>query len=322
VQGFASYQPAAQYNLGLTANNVRLLYPDGVRTVFTSNLTLTGTPAAAIVNGQVVVDRLSFTKSFDLSNFMDQFSGQTSAPATGLADNVKLNVAVTSLEELQLASSQLSVQGSANLRVQGTAANPVIVGRTDLTGGELFFQGNRYQIQSGTIQFVNPAQTQAVVNLVVATTVSQFNITLNFVGPIDRLQTTYTSDPPLSPVDIINLLVTGHTTESAQATPATPQSLLASGISSQVSSRIQKFAGISSLTIDPQIGGNQGNGGSQIAIQQRVTKNLFFTFATDVTTTQGRLIQVEYQVTPRYSLSAIRDQTGGYQVQVKVRKRF
>ncbi|HEV2382040.1 MAG TPA: translocation/assembly module TamB domain-containing protein [Terriglobia bacterium] len=322
VQGFASYQPAAQYNLGLTANNVRLLYPDGVRTVFTSNLTLTGTPAAAIVNGQVVVDRLSFTKSFDLSNFMDQFSGQTSAPATGLADNVKLNVAVTSREELQLASSQLSVQGSANLRVQGTAANPVIVGRTDLTGGELFFQGNRYQIQSGTIQFVNPMQTQAVVNLVVATTVSQFNITLNFVGPIDRLQTTYTSDPPLSPVDIINLLVTGHTTESAQATPATPQSLLASGISSQVSSRIQKFAGISSLTIDPQIGGNQGNGGSQIAIQQRVTKNLFFTFATDVTTTQGQLIQVEYQVTPRYSLSAIRDQTGGYQVQVKARKRF
>jgi translocation and assembly module TamB len=322
VQGFASFQPAVQYNLGLTAKDVRLLYPDGVRTVFTSNLTLAGTPSAATVNGQVLIDRLSFTRSFDLSTFVDQFSGQISEPQTGLMDNVKLNVAVTSREELGLASSQLSVQGSANLRLQGTAANPVIVGRTNLTGGELFFQGNRYQIQSGTIQFVNPVQTQAVVNLVVTTTVNQFNITLNFVGPIDRLQTNYTSDPPLSPVDIINLLVTGHTTEAAQSTPTTPQSLLAQGISGQVSSRIQKLAGISSLTIDPQIGGNQGNAASQLAIQQRVTKNLFFTFATNINQTNGQLIQVEYQMTPRYSLSAIRDQTGGYQVQIKARKRF
>jgi translocation and assembly module TamB len=322
VQGFATYQPAAQYNLGLTAKEVRLLYPDGVRTVFSSDLTLTGTPSAGVVNGQVLIDRLSFTRSFDLSTFVDQFSGQTSTPVGGLADKVKLSVAVTSREELGLASSQLSVQGSANLRVQGTLADPVIVGRTDLTSGELFFQGNRYQIESGAIQFVNPVQTQAVVNLLVTTTVSQFNITLNFVGPIDRLQTTYTSDPPLSPVDIINLLVTGHTTQAGQATPTTPQSLLAQGVSGQVSNRIQKLAGISSLTIDPQIGGNQGNGGAQLAIQQRVTKNLFFTFATDVTTTQGELIQVEYQLTPRYSVSAIRDQTGGYQLQIKARKRF
>jgi translocation and assembly module TamB len=280
VQGFATYQPAVQYNLELTAKNVRLLYPDGVRTVFTSNLNLTGTPAAAVVNGRVLIDRLSLTSSFDLSTFVDQFSGQSSAPATGFGNNVRLNVAVTSQEELGLASGQLNVQGSANLRLQGTAANPVIVGQTDLTGGELFFQGNRYQIQSGSLQFVNPVQTQAVVDLVVTTTVSQFNITLNFVGPIDRLQTTYTSDPPLSSIDVINLLVTGHTTESAQSTPTTSRSLLAQGISGQVGRRLQKFTGISSLTIDPHIGGNRGNAGTQIAIQERVTKDLFFTFAT------------------------------------------
>jgi translocation and assembly module TamB len=53
-----------------------------------------------------------------------------------------------------------------------------------------------------------------------------------------------------------------------------------------------------------------------------VTKNLFFTFATDVTTTQGEVVQVEYQFSRKYSMSAIRDQTGGYQVEVKVHKVF
>lgn len=119
---------------------------------------------------------------------------------------------------------------------------------------------------------------------------------MNLVGPFDRLRTTYTSDPPLAPVDVINLLITGQTTEAAQNNTTTPQSVLAG----QLAGRERLFAkltGISSLTIDPQIGGNRGNGASQLAIQERVTKNLFFTFATDVTTTQGGVVQVEYQIT-------------------------
>jgi hypothetical protein len=34
------------------------------------------------------------------------------------------------------------------------------------------------------------------------------------------------------------------------------------------------------------------------------------------------IVQVEYQVTPKYSMSAIRDQTGGYEIEIKARKKF
>jgi len=158
--------------------------------------------------------------------------------------------------------------------------------------------------------------------LLVTTVVNQFNISLNFVGPIDRLRTNYTSDPPLSPVDIINLLVTGQTAQASQASPSTPQGLLAQGLAAQVSSRVQKLAGVSSLTIDPQFGGNQGNGAAKVAIQERVTKNLLFTFATDLSNTQGELVQFQYQVTKKFSVSATRDQSGGYQLQIKMHKSF
>lgn len=237
-------------------------------------------------------------------------------------DNMRLNVTVTSSEDLAVASTQLSVQGYAALRVQGTAADPVIVGRTTLTGGEFFFQGKRFELEDGTITFVNPVQTEPVLRLLVTTVVNQFNITLNFVGPIDRLRTTYTSDPPLSSVDIINLLITGHTTQSAQAPGSSPQGLLAQGLAGQVGSRVQKFTGISSLTIDPQLGGNQGNASSTVAIQQRVTKNLLFSFATDVSHTQGELVQFTYQFSRRYAVSATRNQAGGYELQIKMHKSF
>ena len=322
AQGSVAYQSAVRFNVALSGKEVRLRYPEGVRAILNSNLALNGTPDSAVLTGQVLIDRLSFTESFDLATFADQFTGPSSPPSEGMTRNIKLDVALKSTQEMGLSSNQLSMQGSADLQVRGTVAEPVILGRTNVTGGELFFNDRRYQVQSGVIQFVNPVRTEPVVNLSATTTVDQFNISLNFIGPIDRLRTSYTSDPPLPPVDVINLLFTGKTTEAAAANPSTPQSVVAGQLAGQVSSRVGKLVGISALTIDPQIGGNQSNPGARLAIQQRVTKNLFFTFATDVTSAQGQVVQVEYQVTRKYSLSAVRNQNGGYSLQAKIRKRF
>src|SRR5207248_9722947 len=98
------------------------------------------------------------------------------------------------------------------------------------------------------------------------------------------------------------------------------QSLVASQVSSQVTNRIEKAAGISQLSIDPVLGGNGENPGARIAIQQRVTSKIFVTFATDVTATQREAIKLEYQATPRIAVSATRDQNGGFAVDTKIKK--
>lgn len=329
AKGGIAYRPAIQFDLGLNANNIRVRYPEGVRAVLGSNLSLTGTPQAGLLSGQVRVEHVSFTNDFDLSSFMDQFNGESAPPTQGITQNIKLNINVQSTSQMNLTSSQVSLQGSANLRVVGTAADPVILGRTNLTGGEMFLANNRYVIQNGTINFVNPVETEPVVNLNVATVVDQYNITLHFQGPISRLQTNYTSQPALPPVDIINLLAFGKTTEAQAANPsptgvAGGEALVAQGVSSQVSSKIAKVAGISNLSIDPTLGGgsNTSNPGARIAIQQRVTGSLYVTFATDITSTQQQQIQVEYKLNPRWSLSATRDQNGGVGVDAKYRKSF
>ena len=177
-------------------------------------------------------------------------------------------------------------------------------------------------VDSGVIQFVNPIHTEPVLNLHATTTVNQFNISLNCAGTIDRLHITYTSDPPLAPIDIINLLARGKTTKAASTSSTTPQSVIAGQLTSQVSNRVEKLAGISSLTIDPQVGSGQGGGVGRLAVQQRVTKDLFFSFTTDLTSSTGQAVQVEYQVTPRFAVSSIRDQNGIYTVQVKLHKSF
>ena len=330
--GAVVYRPSIQFQLGLQANNIRLRYPEGVRAILASNLALTGNPQESQLNGQVKIEHVSFTPDFDLSTFTSQFSGESSDSGSpgSFTQGMKLNIAVQSTSQMNLVSSQVSVRGDANLRVVGTAADPVILGRTNLTGGEFFLAGNRYEVGHGTIDFLNPVRTEPVVNLQVRTRINEYNITLGLNGPVERLQTTYTSDPALPPVDIINLIATGKTVESAAANPSPSptsamgaQSLLASGISSQVSGKIAKLAGVSQLQIDPGLGSDNGpNTGARIAIQQRVTSNLLVTFATDVTSTQRQAIQIEYKFNPKWSVSGTRDQNGGFGVDGRYRKDF
>ncbi|MGB8114965.1 MAG: translocation/assembly module TamB domain-containing protein, partial [Candidatus Sulfotelmatobacter sp.] len=279
-----------------------------------TNLSFTGNQQSSSMSGRVLIDSLGFTPDFDLSTFADQFSGTTIPTQPGVADNIKLNVSVQSKDNLAANSSQISVEGGINVRVIGTAANPVIIGRTDLTAGEVFYRNVRYQIQRGIITFDNPNQTSPVLNVSVATTVEQYNLTLRLTGPFDKLATAYTSDPPLPTADIISLLAQGQTTEESAAAGQSTNSILASQAASQAVGGIQRLAGISSLSIDPLIGGNNANPSARIAIQQRVTKNFLFTFSTDVSQPGQEIVQGDYQINKRWSVNVTRDQVGGVSV--------
>jgi translocation and assembly module TamB len=203
----------------------------------------------------------------------------------------------------------------------------VILGRVNINGGDLIFMGNRYVLQGGTLDFVNTSRTEPVVNVSVNTTIQQYAIQMQFWGPADHLHTNYSSDPALPPADIINLVAFGKTQESAAANPTPPgalgaQSLIASQVSSQVTSRLSKVAGISQLAIDPLRGCNQQSGGTGacITVQQRVTSKMFVTFSADVTNTQRTTVQLEYRATPRVSFSGSRDQNGGFGFDTRIHK--
>jgi translocation and assembly module TamB len=235
-------------------------------------------------------------------------------------------VAVHSSNNVNLVSREVSINGSASLQIRGTAAEPVILGRVNLTGGDIILNGNRFVLSGGTVQFVNPSQTEPVVNLALTTTIQEYNVSLRFRGPVEQMKCEYTSDPALPTADIIHLLAFGSTTEAGanSTTPANQQaqSLVASEVSSQVTSRISKIVGISQLSVSPvlQGGTTQGPPGANITIRQRVTSNLFITFSTNVSSVQGQTVQGEYQLSPKVAISGTRTQNGGFGVDTLIKK--
>jgi translocation and assembly module TamB len=328
--GAITYRPSMQFNVALNGTGIRTLFPDGVREGISTNLSLVGTPNYALLRGQVRLTEVSFSPAFDVGNILGAVGGTpgSAAPPSGFAQNLHLNVNVVSTSDLNLSSTQLSLQGAANLRIGGTAGQPSVLGRVNLTGGDLIFRGNRYLLQPSTLDFVDPYRIEPRVNLAVDTTVKDYNVHMLFRGTVDRLRTTYTSEPALPPSDIINLLVFGKTggeqaaEQAANTTPGTlgAESMIASSVSSEVTGRVEKIAGISQLSVDPVLGGNGQDPGARVTVQQRVTGNLFVTFATDATSTQRQVIKLEYQATPRVAVSGVRDQNGGFALDVRIKK--
>jgi translocation and assembly module TamB len=330
ASGGVQYQPNLQFNLAMAARDIRMLYPEGMRESIDADVRLAGNTENALLSGAVNLTNVSFTPAFDLSSFAGQFSSGVAPPPSvgGISQNIHLNLSVRSSNNISLASRELSVYGAADLQVRGTADNPVILGRVNLTGGDIILNGERFLLTGATIQFVNPTETQPVIHANITTTIQQYNISLAFRGPTDHLQTQYTSDPALPEVDIIHLLAFGNTTEASANQPATPanqmaESLVANQVSSQITSRVSRVAGISQLSINPVLGNAQNNqqAGANITIQQRVTGNLFVTF-TDNTADGTQTVQGEYKASPHVSVSATRDPNGGFAADLLIKKNY
>ena len=326
IGGSIVYRPSLQFNLAMQGTSVRLRYPQGLRSLLDANLTLAGNMQSSTLNGHVLIDSLSFTPDFDLASFSDQFSGNAATPVQpGFADTVNLAVQVQSKSNLSARSSQVSLEGAVNVRASGTLANPVVTGRTDLTAGELFYRNNRYQLQRGIITFTDPTRIDPNLDVSVTSQIEQYNVTITLRGPFDRLTSSYVSDPPLATADVINLIAFGKTTSESAASnssQSTDSMIASDAIGSGVSSGVQKLAGLSSLQIDPLLGGDNQNPSARVALQQRVTKNFLFTFSTDVSQPGEEIVQGEYQINKRWSVSVTRDQLGGVSVDGRYHTKF
>src|SRR5437588_1139562 len=327
VTGIMGYRPQLEMNVAIKAAGVRVRHQDAIRTLLDSDFTLQGTANASTLSGRVIIENLGFTQSnLDLTQLASSFpTGSETAPSQGLANNLRLNISVESSQNLSVASTAVSLEGRVNLKVVGTAADPVIVGRTSLDSGEVFLMSKRFQIQPGSvIEFDNPNRTDPLLNVRLRTTVNQYDLTLQFLGPLDKMRTSYISDPPLATADVINLLVRGQTVEQAEAVPSNfgASSLLAQGAASGVSSGIQKLAGFSRFLIEPTLGGNDPNPGARVALQKRLSKSFLFTFSTDVTSAQREIIQGEYQFNKRWSAAVTRNENGGFAIDGKFHTTF
>ncbi len=341
LTGFATRNAGAfRYTLRANASHVRTRY-QGVSVVNSANLTMAGTTDRSVINGTVTVERAGFNPQSDIGSMLAELAHgngpkATGASSSGVMSSIRLDIRVRTAPDARFQTTfAQTLEAQADVTVTGTLEQAGMVGRVTISQGDMIFFGNQYTVNRGLVAFYNPGAIEPQINISLATTVKNINVTLTVQGPMDNLKLSYVSDPPLQFDEIVSLLATGKRPSSdpaivASQAPAPSQSvgemgasaLVSQTVASPLASRLQRVFGVSQLRIDPTFAGGSALPIARLTLQQRVSNTITFTYSQDLSQSNSELIRVEWAMTPKFSAVATRDENGIFGMDFFYKRQF
>ncbi len=329
------YNRQINFDVAATGKGVRLRHPPGVSSTADAELHWVGTGNSSTLSGDITVTKLAITPGFDFSAYLER-SRQLSSitPANSPLYRVKLDIHVQTTPELQMKTAVARLSGDADLRLRGSVARPIVLGRADILEGEATFNGTKFRLERGDITFANPVAIEPRVDLQASTHVRNYDLNVTVTGTPARLTVNYRSEPPLPQSDIIALLALGRTRqESEQLQQESGQSqfsgdasslILNQALNATATSRMQRLFGVSRIKIDPQgltTETNPTGRGPQVTIEQEFANNLSLSYSTNVSQSSQQIIRGEYYFTRNVSVVGTRDQNGVVSFDMRIRRR-
>jgi translocation and assembly module TamB len=89
-----------------------------------------------------------------------------------------------------------------------------------------------------------------------------------------------------------------------------------------VSSRLQRLFGVSSLKINPRFTGVENNPQARVTLEQQVSKDVTFTYITNIASTNQVIVRIEWALNKNWSAIAVRDENGLFGLDFLYKKRF
>jgi translocation and assembly module TamB len=337
-------------DVSMTGENMRLRFPEGMRSVVDADLSLVGTVDAMTLAGNVTVRSALYTRRFDAGGGLLDLAGSP-APTVGggtLAATLPLryDVQINAPSTLRIENNQARIQATADLQLSGTFDRPLLFGRAEIDRGEVTFEGRRYVITRGTIDFNNPTRIEPFFDIETETRVrvpgETYRITLRAAGTFDRLTPVFDSDPPLPEVEVLALLFSdvtpGQDVEFRQYTAeVTPQQqllreratrALTGVVSSEVGRVVEQTFGVDTFQltpslIDPNSQSSRLDPAARVTIGKRLSDRLYLTYSRSLSSsTRDQIILLEYDQSDRLSWILSRNEDRTYALDVRVRHSF
>ena len=336
--GFIAYSGYSRLALRVNARNVRVRLQPGVSVSADADVRLSGRLDSSVVSGTVTVNQITYNPQSDIGAILSRAAPAVQTPdhPSPLLDNMKLDVQVrTSSSTTVRASVAQSLQMDANLHLVGTANQPGLTGRVAISEGKLVFMSSTYSVNTGTISFFNPIRIDPILDLSLQTQAQGVDVTLKVTGPIDNMNLSYTSNPPLQFQEVVGLLATGQTptsdptilanqpTQPSQSFAELGESaVVGKALADPIANRLQRVFGLTQFKIDPTFANGQDLPQAQLSLQQQVTSRITLTYSTPVQAGGQQAVSGQYLINREWSATATRDQFGLFSVKLLFQRQF
>jgi translocation and assembly module TamB len=340
--------------LDITArgDGLDLRYPDGFRSIVDADLAVTGAARNALLSGRVTVRQARYTRRLqgNAGGLLGlAAAGGDSVPAPGPLGpaDFPLSFAIDLVGQrlTVIDDADATIVVSPDLRFTGTLDRPQLAGRVEIDRGETEFLGNRYTV-GGFVEFTNPNSIEPYFDLEARTQIrlpsQEYRIDLRFTGTLARFSYDLSSDPPLTQVDVLSLML-GQSPDLQRAelraigSPQETQNqlmssvlaqLVASPITTPVGRVVERTLNIDTFTVTPLLSTEatlQQLPTARITVGKRISNRVFLTYARSLdnsTSLDYDLLVLEYAQNERMSWVLSRNQDGTFALDFRVRYRF
>jgi translocation and assembly module TamB len=327
LEGQAAYTGGrlTSFDVQGSGRAIALRYPEGLRSVLDADLRLIGDADRQWVTGALDVRQASYTRRYDLASEL-LAARQAAEPKGALGETLRYDVKVRAPGTLRIDNNLATLQARAELTLQGTSAAPVVLGRAEIDRGRVYFQGNTYVIRRGSLDFSDPQKTDPLFDIEAETRIRSYRVTLKMNGTLQRVYPTLSSDPPLSAVQILNLLAGADETAVASLSQAQTEQarLAATGAATLAAGRIaeevglerqaERLFGLNRFSIDPSLvkGSGLTNPTARVTVGKRLTPDMNVLYSVDLRGAEERILSVEYTVSDRLSVLMTLTDPGGF----------
>jgi translocation and assembly module TamB len=253
---------------------------------------------------------------------------------------------------LRVENNLAQLVASADLQLRGTLDRPQLFGRAEVDRGNVTFEGRRYLVTKGTIEFTNPAHIDPFFDVEAQTRVrvpgQTYQVTVRAAGTMAHMQPELESNPPLPPADVLALLFSdvrrsqgpgdaelralqnpNQNEQDILATRATQA--LANPISSQVGRVVEQTFGVDTFQLSPSLidpyyqstTAYRVSPSARVTIGKRVSERLYLTFSRSLSSSiNDQILLLEYDESDRLSWVLSRNEDSTYALEVRVRHAF
>ena len=353
--GMVGYAPS-EFDVVVTGDDMRLRFPEGMRSVVDATLALQGPATAPMLTGTVTVASASWTSGFDSTTGMfstaaDDTTGlpqPAGAIATASTLPLRYDVRIIAPSTLHIENNQAEIVASTDLNLRGTFDRPLLFGRAEIDRGDVRFEGRRYQVTRGSLDFANPNRIQPFFDVEAETRVrvpgQTYRVTLRMTGTTDRMQPTFESDPPLAPLDVLTLLFsdTAPTGDIELASLQQPNQreqeilqaratrALTGALSEEVGRVVEQTFGVDTFQITPLLMDPYQdtsrltvNPAARVTIGKRISERVYLTYARSLSSSRlDEIILLEYDQTDQLGWVLSQNEDRTYALEVRRRHVF
>lgn len=254
-------------------------------------------------------------------------------------EEMSFNVAIRARDGFRIQNEidrlALDLEFRIDVRLQNTLTAPRVTGEVDVIDGRVTFQGEAFEVRTGSLSFRgnpdNPfvdisaeadifntcrdtdvtaelAQTMSLSGVVDTGQQKSYHVILNVRGPLDTLDIQFESNPYADQRDILSLLLTGCTVDQLTASSASSPTLeVALGpVLGWIEGQVQDVVEVEEFTITPSVDRLKATVGDSIS--RRLSWKLQLdTGLTEVAT--GQRFQLEYRLSDNWSAQASESST-------------